>query len=66
MTIIVNGQPKELLPAETLQTLVGRLANAPEHVIAEVNGTIIDRKAWPVTLLKDGDKAELVTFVGGG
>lgn len=39
----------------------------PNKMIAvECNGTIIPRKDWGETCLKDGDSVEVVRFVGGG
>ncbi len=35
-------------------------------VIAELNGTIIEKPLWPATGLNPNDKLELITFVGGG
>ena len=66
MKIIVNGQARDLPPGETLNILVKRFCKEPAHVIAEVNGAIIDREIWEKASLRDGDKLELVTFVGGG
>ncbi len=66
MNIILNGQPKDIAPASCLGSLIEHLARKPELVIAELNGTIIDRSAWDRTQFKTGDKVELITFVGGG
>jgi sulfur carrier protein len=66
MKITVNGHLYDLPPGETLAALTTRLCKDPLHVMAELNGSIVDRQAWKKTLLRDGDKAELVSFVGGG
>jgi len=66
MKITVNGQARDLPPGETLKFLVQRFCHEPGHVIAEVNGAIIDRAAWDKTLVRERDRVELVSFVGGG
>lgn len=65
MHITVNGQVKEL-EVTTLMQLVEHYGLKKEHVIAEVNGQIIDRSKWDVYPLEEGSNVELVHFVGGG
>ena len=65
MRVTVNGQTKDIREA-TLKDLIERFARHPQRVIAELNGEIIDREQWENTVLKDGDRLELVGFVGGG
>jgi sulfur carrier protein len=38
----------------------------PDRVAVELNLEIVPRSRWEATLLKDGDKLEVVHFVGGG
>ncbi len=66
MKLIVNGQARDLPTGTTLISLLEQFCRTPDHVIAEVNGAIIDRAAWVGTPLREGDKIELVAFVGGG
>lgn len=49
-----------------LADVVALFARRPEVVVAELNGAIVDRKLWADTALSEGDRVELVTFVGGG
>ena len=37
-----------------------------DRVAVELNREIVSRDAWPQTALRDGDKLEIVHFVGGG
>jgi thiamine biosynthesis protein ThiS len=37
-----------------------------DRVAVELNREIVPRPEWPGTLLKDGDRLEIVHFVGGG
>jgi sulfur carrier protein len=66
MKITVNGQVRDFPHGETLDTLTKRFCKDPQHVMAELNSTIVDRQAWDKVSLRDGDKLELVSFVGGG
>ena len=38
----------------------------PDRVAVELNREIVPRDRWSETLLKDGDRLEIVHFVGGG
>ena len=50
----------------TLATLIERLSLAPERVAVELNRDVVRRADWPATRLSDGDRVEIVHFVGGG
>jgi sulfur carrier protein len=66
LRIEVNGEPKEFEEGATLQTLVERLALAPERLAVEHNREVVRRADWPALRLSDGDRVEIVHFVGGG
>ena len=69
LTLMVNGETRELDPAPTPATLaavVAQLANNPQLVVAEHNGVIAPRSRWDNILVKDDDTPEIVTIVGGG
>ena len=66
MNITLNGKPKDLPAGTSLKTLVEQTAKNPAHVIAEMNGVIIERNRWDDTTIPEGAVIELVTFVGGG
>ncbi|MGB9032698.1 MAG: sulfur carrier protein ThiS [Acidobacteriaceae bacterium] len=69
MDLLINGQPRtfpELTAGATLQDLLTTLALKPDRVAVEHNGSIVSRPAWPSTPVTDGDKFEIVHFVGGG
>jgi sulfur carrier protein len=66
MQIVLNGQPKDLPARCTLAHLVGELGMKAERVAAELNRQIVPRERWPQTELHEGDRVELVHFVGGG
>ncbi len=66
MRITVNGEAREVPAQTTLEELVGLLALAPERLAVELNLEVVRRDDWPRTNLDDGDRVEIVHFVGGG
>jgi len=69
MQLVINGQPRDL-PAlaagATLRDLLAALAIQADRVAIEHNGSIVSRPAWPSTSIAEGDRFEIVQFVGGG
>jgi thiamine biosynthesis protein ThiS len=71
MRVHINGEERAFAdpspPADfTLAGLVEALEMKPDRVAVELNRDIVPRDRWPETLLKDGDRLEIVHFVGGG
>jgi thiamine biosynthesis protein ThiS len=69
MKVYINGEEREFddVPASfTLAALVGRLGMKADRVAVELNHDIVPRTAWAETMLHDGDRLEVVHFVGGG
>ncbi len=66
MKITLNGQEKDIQSLLSLKNIVGQFCKDSNHVIAELNGTIVKSRDWAKATLKDGDTLELVNFVGGG
>ena len=66
MQIQVNGDRRELRDESRLSDLFKELSLAPERVAVEVNHQVVRRNEWPNTILKEGDRIEIVNFVGGG
>lgn len=66
MKITLNGLEKTLDGQPNLQEIVHQFCKTHNHIIAEVNGRIVKNPSWGQTRLNDGDKIELVSFVGGG
>ncbi len=66
MTVTVNGEPLELAgPASVRQLLELRgLDQAPCAV--EVNEAVVPHREHAAVRLRDGDRIEIVTLVGGG
>lgn len=66
MRVELNGEPKELAEGTTLLALIEQLSLAPERVAVELNRDVVRRPDWPATRLNNGDRVEIVHFVGGG
>ncbi len=71
MNLHINGEertfPDLASPDEfTLTALVESLNMKPDRVAVELNREIVPRDRWPGTHLQDGDRLEIVHFVGGG
>jgi len=66
MRLIINGEDLEVSKSGTLQELLGELRIKPERVAVEVNLSIIKKADYDSCRLKDGDRIEIVNFVGGG
>jgi sulfur carrier protein len=65
MRIQVNGDTREVT-ARTILALVGELGLDPRKVAVERNLEIVPRSMHGDTALVEGDRIELVQFVGGG
>ena len=66
MTLHINGEPREFPDGLSLAALIAQLGMKTDRVAVELNLEIVPRSRWDATLLKDGDKLEIVHFVGGG
>ena len=66
MRIKLNGETKDVDDGTTLLSLVEQLSLAPERLAVEFNQEVIRRAEWPDVKLSDGDRVEIVHFVGGG
>ena len=66
MQIQVNGERHELRDESLLSDLLKELSLALERVAVELNSQVVRRKEWSKTILRDGDRVEIVHFVGGG
>jgi sulfur carrier protein len=66
MTIIVNGNEKTIEEGATLLALLQQLELEGKVMAAAVNMEIVKQDQWDVHTLVEGDKLELLDFVGGG
>lgn len=66
MKVQINGEQRELATGLTLAALLEQLGMKPDRVALELNREIVRRETWVQTHLKEGDRLEIVQFVGGG
>jgi len=66
IAIVLNGEPKEISEGKSIMDLVDSLNLPAERLAVEHNLKIIKRANWNSQALEDGDKVEIVQFVGGG
>ncbi|MCI0488065.1 MAG: sulfur carrier protein ThiS [Blastocatellia bacterium] len=66
MTVVINGEETVIANDLAVSGLIDFLGLKPERLAIEVNNKIIRRSEWNSTLLSEGDKIEIVHFVGGG
>jgi thiamine biosynthesis protein ThiS len=66
MNIILNGEERALDSVKTLTGLVESLGLDVRKVAVERNLEIVPRSAYGATNLTDGDRIEIVHFIGGG
>jgi thiamine biosynthesis protein ThiS len=64
--ITVNGEPQQLAASTTVSAFINQLDLTAGRLAIEYNRDILPRAQWPETILRDGDKLEIVHFVGGG
>jgi thiamine biosynthesis protein ThiS len=66
LKVIVNGQDRDVADRAVVADLISLLDLKPERVAVELNRKILRRVEWADTALSDGDRVEIVHFVGGG
>lgn len=66
MRIVLNGQDHVFPGPMSVAALVERLGLDQRKVAVERNLEIVPRSAHAATDLRDGDRVEIVNFVGGG
>jgi len=66
MVLHINGEQRDFPDGLTVAALVAQLGMKPDRAAVELNLEIVPRTQWEITTLKDGDKLEVVHFVGGG
>jgi sulfur carrier protein len=66
MRIVVNGEAREVANGMTVRALIESLAPKGAACAAEVNQDLVPRREQAGRVLKEGDRVEIVTLVGGG
>jgi sulfur carrier protein len=66
MQIQVNGERRDCRSGLTVGDLLRELDIKTERVAVELNLEIVDRKEFEFRDLKEGDRVEILSFIGGG
>jgi thiamine biosynthesis protein ThiS len=66
MKLHINGEAHDFNLPLTLAGLVDQLDMKADRVAVELNRSIVPREQWQGINLADGDRLEIVHFVGGG
>jgi sulfur carrier protein len=66
MKIEINGETREIKANETIKSVVEALNIDDKIAACALDSRIVKREFWASTMLKEGDRLELLTFVGGG
>lgn len=66
MNLLINGEERTFTAISNIPDLLAQLNLKSDRVAVELNRELIPRDRWAQTQLNDGDKLEIVHFVGGG
>jgi sulfur carrier protein len=66
MRLVINGEEKAVADVADIAGLVAALGLNPRKVAIERNLEIVPRSLYASTRIADGDRIEIVNFVGGG
>jgi thiamine biosynthesis protein ThiS len=66
MNVFLNGELKSAPDSVTVAAFLEGMGLPQKGVAVERNREIVPRSAYGQTVLADGDRIEIVQFVGGG
>ena len=66
MKVFINGEIKEINERSNLDKLLQQLALPSERIAIELNKRVVRKKDWENTFVGEGDRLEIIHFVGGG
>ena len=66
MIVIVNGVRTDRRAPATIREVVIESGAKPEHVAVLLNGDMLPRAEWDAVQTHEGDRVEILAFVGGG
>jgi sulfur carrier protein len=64
--LIINGEQREFNTDASIAEVLKELSLEGKVMAAAVNMDIVKQDKWSTHILNDGDKLELLDFVGGG
>ncbi|MBI3445293.1 MAG: sulfur carrier protein ThiS [Magnetospirillum sp.] len=66
MKLVINGEERNFSATMTVEALLGELGVDSRKVAVERNLEIVPKSAYAQVAVDDGDKLEIVAFIGGG
>ncbi len=66
MTIQVNGESRGVGDGQTVAALLHELEIRADRVAVELNLEILERNEYETRGLREGDRVEILSFIGGG
>ena len=66
LRLTVNGEIRTAAPGTTVTALLQAMGIDPARVAVERNRDVVPRRTWAEAALTDGDRIEIVAFIGGG
>ncbi|NES12635.1 MULTISPECIES: sulfur carrier protein ThiS [Micromonospora] len=66
MRLIVNGAGRDVPGGTSVADLVRAVTDQRRGLAVAVNGEVVPRGGWPGTLLRDGDRVEVLSAAQGG
>ena len=66
MQVTINGEARQFDALGSVSALIENLGLDPRKVAIERNLEIVPRSTYAATPLADGDRIEIVHFIGGG
>ena len=66
MTIIVNGEAMQVADGLTVEGLLGQLKIRREYTAVALNREVAPKATYAKTVLREGDRVEIVRPMGGG
>ena len=66
MNILLNKKPEKLIEGSTVKKLLEKKNIRNKYYAVEINRKIIPKSDHDTYVIKDGDRVEIITAIGGG
>ena len=66
MNVLINGEIREVPESVNLSALLELFSLPSQRVAVELNRSVVRKADWETVILSEGDKIEVIHFVGGG
>ena len=66
MNVLINGESREVPDSVNLTALLELFSLPSQRVAVELNRNVVRRADWVSVTVTEGDKIEVIHFVGGG